>query len=372
MALNVFLSGEWRDLTDLRDDLASSDLAITAVAEDADVLVHAAASDKLGDELALVQEHTHAPIVLLVPDGASGLLEATLEADLAEVLVLPQPATSVIFAVRRAAAAAARRQVGTARGRVTTVFSPKGGTGKSVVACNLAIALAGRGLRTVLIDLDLQFGDVAIMLGVEPERTLHDLLTAPGSLDAEKIAGYAAHHRSGLDVLAAPLKPEDAESISEARVAELVDAARAGYDAVVVDTSPFFHGAVLSTLDRTDDLLMICTPDVPTLKNVRLTLQTLELLSFSKDRIRLVLNRANARVGFRAAQVGSVLEQAVEFELPEDELVAIAVNRGEAAVEYRPGSPFSEALTAAAARLATPGAEPAQQPTRRFTLGRRG
>jgi pilus assembly protein CpaE len=371
MALNVFLSGEWGDLANLRHALAASDVAIASVAEDADVLVHAAGSDA-HDELARVQERTHAPIVLLVPAGASSLLEAALEADLAEVLLLPQPPSALLFALRRAAAAAARRQLRTPRGRVATVFSPKGGTGKSVVACNLAVALAARGRRTVLIDLDLQFGDVAIMLGIEPERTLHDLLSAPGSLDAEKIAGYAARHRSGVDVLAAPLKPEDAESVSESRVSELVDAARAGYDAVVVDTSPFFHGAVLSTIDRTDDLLMVCTPDVPTLKNVRLTLQTLELLSFPKDRIRLVLNRANARVGFRAAQVGSVLEQTVAVELPEDDVVAIAVNRGEAAVEYRPGSPFSQALTAAAGRLGTAVAEPAVRPARRFALGRRG
>jgi pilus assembly protein CpaE len=371
MTLKVFLSGEWGELAEVRDALTAGGLAVTSVADGADVVVHAAQRESHGDELALVQEHTHAPIVLLVPDTASALLEATLETDLAEVLVLPQPPSSVVFAVRRAAATAARRYTGAAHGRIATVFSPKGGTGKSVVACNLAVALAAAGRRTVLIDLDLQFGDGAIMLGIEPERTLHDLLTAPGSLDAEKIAGYAAHHRSSLDVLAAPLKPEDAESISESRVAELVDAARAGYDAVVVDTSPFFHGAVLSTLDRTDDLLMICTPDVPTLKNVRLTLQTLELLSFSKDRLRLVLNRANARVGFRAAQIASVLEHEVAFELPEDELVAIAVNRGQAVVEYRPNAPFSQALSAAAARLGTPAAAPAQPPARRFALGRR-
>jgi pilus assembly protein CpaE len=307
--------------------------------------------------------------VLLVDGDASPFLDA----DFAEVLVLPQPETSVVFAVRRAAATAARRHAGSARGRITTVFSPKGGTGKSVVAVNLAVALAAGSRRTALIDLDLQFGDVAIMLGIEPPRTLHDLLTSPGSLDAEKISGYASHHPSGLHVLAAPLKPEDAESISEARVGELLDAARLGYDAVVVDTSPFFHGAVLSTLDRTDDLLMICTPDVPTLKNVRLTLQTLELLSFPSDRVRVVLNRANARVGFRAPQIGSVLDHDVELELPEDETVAIAVNRGEAVVDYRPQAPFSEALLSAASRLGTPAATTrGERSSRRFALGRRG
>ena len=370
MALNVWLSGNWDATFALKAAIAAAEgIELTTVADSADVVVHATGDGTPGDELATVQEHTHAPIVLLVPAEASSLLEATLDADFAEVLVLPQPAEAVVFAIRRAAATSSKRAAGRVRGRVTTVFSPKGGTGKSVVACNLAAALAAQGLRTVIIDLDLQFGDVAIMLGLEPQRTLHDLLTAPGSLDAEKIAGYATRHRGGFDVLPAPLKPEDAESLAEGRVAELIDAARTGYEAVVVDTSPFFHGAVLATLDRTDELLMICTPDVPTLKNVRLTLQTLELLSFGSDRVRLVLNRASSRVGFRASQISSVLDHEVAFELPEDETVAIAVNRGETALAFRPQSPFSLALVAAAHRLGQ-GAQPARKP-RRFALGRR-
>ena len=124
------------------------------------------------------------------------------------------------------------------------------------------------------------------MLGIEPEKTIYDLVVAPGELDAEKLAGYITRHPCGLDVLPAPLRPEDAELVAEGKLARLLDVARAAYDVVVVDTSPFFHGPMLATLDRTDELLIVCGLDVPTLKNVRLSLQTLELLSFPSSRIR--------------------------------------------------------------------------------------
>ena len=161
-----------------------------------------------------------------------------------------------------------------------TVFSPKGGTGKTVTASNLAAALAKQGRKTLLLDLDLQFGDAAIVMGIEPEKTIYDLVVAPGELDIEKLAGYTTKHPCGLDILPAPLRPEDAELVTESKITRLLEVARECYDVIVVDTSPFFHGPMLATLDRTDELLVLCGLDVPTLKNVRLALQTLELLSF--------------------------------------------------------------------------------------------
>ena len=172
------------------------------------------------------------------------------------------------------------------------MFSPKGGTGKTVTATNLAASLAKHhGKRALLLDLDLQFGDAAIMLGLEPEKTIHDLVTAPGELDQDKLGGYVTRHACGLDILPAPLRPEDAELVTEAKLAKLLEVAREAYDLIVVDTSPFFHGPMLATLDRTDELLLLCALDVPTLKNVRLALQTLELLSFPHERVQIVLRR---------------------------------------------------------------------------------
>jgi pilus assembly protein CpaE len=230
-------------------------------------------------------------------------------------------------------------------GRVVTVFSPKGGTGKTVISTNLAVALAkSEGKKTLLLDLDLQFGDAAIVLGLEPTKTIYDLVVAPGELDSEKLAGYVTRHQSGLDVLAAPLRPEDAELVTESKVTALLEIARSSYEAIVVDTSPFFHGPMLATLDRTDELLVLCGLDVPTLKNVRLALETLEQLSFPASRIRYVMNRSSANVGLKTREVEDGLKVKVAHELPTDRTVQLCVNRGEPAVLAEPRCDFSRAL----------------------------
>ncbi len=264
-------------------------------------VLHATRSSVLPvDELAAIREYTQAPIVLLASGESSALLEEALDADVADVLLLPQLTENVVFAIRKVGHTGRRGTVGRPRGngRVVTVFSPKGGTGKTVTATNLATSFAKyAGKRTLLLDLDLQFGDAAIMLGIEPEKTIQDLVTAPGELDPEKLAGYITRHSCGLDVLPAPIRPEDAELVTEAKLARLMEVAKESYDLIVVDTSPFFHGPMLATLDQTDDLLLVCGLDVPTIKNVKLSLQTLQLLSFPPERIRVVLNRANSNVG---------------------------------------------------------------------------
>jgi pilus assembly protein CpaE len=231
------------------------------------------------------------------------------------------------------------------RGRVLTVFSPKGGTGKTVLSTNLAAMLAQRSdKRVLLIDLDLQFGDAAIMLGLDPERTMEDLVQAPGALDTGKLASYTTRHRSGLDVLAAPLRPEDAELVTEAKVLQVLDVARAAYDVVVVDTSPFFYGPMLAVLRQTDEVLMLCGLDVPTLKNVKLSLRTLEMLGFPASRTRIVLNRVSPKVGLTKADVEDVLKAEVAFEIPNDPVVAPAVNSGAVAALSHGESEFAQAL----------------------------
>jgi pilus assembly protein CpaE len=314
-----------------------------------------------GAEVAAIREQTRAPLILLASDAeAAAMLEPALESDVHDVLLLPQLTHNVVFAIRKAAHS--RRHVtGPVRhaGRVITVFSPKGGTGKTVIATNLAAALAKReGKRTLLLDLDLQFGDAAIALGIEPDRTIYDLVVAPGELDPEKLAGYVTKHACGLDLLAAPLRPEDAELVTESKVTSLIEVARASYDVIVVDTSPFFHGPMLATLDRTDELLVLCGLDVPTLKNVRLALQTLELLSFPASRIRYIMNRSNANVGLKTREVEGALKVKIGVELPTDRTVQVCVNRGEPVVLAEPRAEFSRELAELAKKLAPIGGSP--------------
>jgi pilus assembly protein CpaE len=358
----VFITGSCEGLTELTDALGRhTEVELVGQSDQVrdgagpltgghlQAVLHATRSSALPvDELAAIREYTQAPIVLLASGESSALLEEALDADVADVLLLPQLTENVVFAIRKASHGGRRAQGSTRRrgnGRVITVFSPKGGTGKTVMATNLSTSFAKHaGKRTLLLDLDLQFGDAAIMLGIEPEKTIQDLVTAPGELDPEKLAGYTTRHSSGLDVLPAPIRPEDAELVTEAKLARLIEVAKESYDVIVVDTSPFFHGPMLATLDQTDDLLLVCGLDVPTIKNVRLSLQTLELLSFPPERVRVVLNRANSNVGMKKGEVEAALETKVRFEVPSDRAVPLAVNRSDPAVLSEAKSDFSRAL----------------------------
>jgi pilus assembly protein CpaE len=337
------------------------------------VVLHATGGGALpSDDIAAIREHTRAPIVLLASVESSTLLEEALESEVADVLLLPQLTENVVFAIRKAAHTGRRAQaVAGRRGRIVTVFSPKGGTGKTVTATNVAAALAKHhGRRALLLDLDLQFGDAAIMLGIEPEKTIFDLVTAPGELDSEKLAGYITQHTCGLDILPAPLRPEDAELVTEAKLARLLEVARESYDVIVVDTSPFFHGPMLATLDRTDELLLLCALDVPTLKNVRLSLQTLELLSFPPERIKVVLRKTAVKVGLNPKEVAGALERKIDFEVPADGAVALAVNRGNPLVLAEPKTDFSRQVTAIAKTLFATTPKLAGDKKRRLAFGR--
>ena len=369
-SVRVFVTGACDGLPDLREALAKHpeiDLvgwadnvmegASTLTGGHLQVVLHATRSATLpANDVAAIREYTRVPVILLASGGSPTLLEDALDADVADVLLLPQLTDNVVFAIRKACHAGRRAASasGGRQGRLVTVFSPKGGTGKTVLSTNIGTSLAKHwGKRALLLDLDLQFGDAAIMLGLEPDKTIYDLVTAPGELDSEKLAGYTTRHACGLDILPAPLRPEDAELVTEAKLARLLEVARESYDVIVVDTSPFFHGPMLATLDRTDELLLLTSLDVPTIKNVRLSLQTLELLSFPPDRIKVVLNRANSKVGMQRKEVESALEMGVRFEVPSDRAVPLAVNRGNPAVLADGKSEFSRAVKELAKSLVT-------------------
>jgi pilus assembly protein CpaE len=387
--VRVYLTGSCDGLDKLREALANHpELDVVGWSEEVsqaagalagghlEAVLHATSAPSLpGADLAQIQEQTAAPVILLASGTPSTLLEEALENDtIADVLLLPQLTENVVFAIKKAAHAGRRLAATGAlgrHGRVVTVFSPKGGTGKSTIATNLSAALAKYGgKRILLLDLDLQFGDAAIMLGLEPEKTIYDLVTAPGELDSEKLAGYITRHPCGLDILPAPLRPEDAELVTEAKLARLLEVARESYDVIVVDTSPFFHGPMLATLDRTNELMMLCGLDVPTLKNVRLSLQTLELLSFPTSRIRFVLNRANSKVGMSKKEVEGALEVKMTFEIPSDRAVPLAINRGNPAVLGDSGSEFATAVKKMAKALVTTADQPKKPKRGLFALSK--
>ena len=376
--IRVAVAGRGAAATALKGDIARLEgfelvaKQVAHAAPDVVLLVHDERADPR-EQLATLREHSAGPVILATTAPSSELVHWALDAGIADVLTLPASSEGLHFAIEKAARAA-YRLARLERGRVVTVFSPKGGSGKSVVSTNLAVASARHtSSRTLLIDLDLQFGDAAIMLGLTPRNTLHELIGTSATLDAEKLEVYTERHASGVDVLSAPVRPEDAELIGEEAVRTLLAVAREAYDLVVIDTAPFFYGPMLATLDETDQLLLLCNPDVPTLKNVRLTLQTLELLSFPDDRLRVVLNRASLSTGIARADVEAALGRQVDIMLPLDPAVPVAVNHAEAVVLEATPTPFGVAIIDLARSIGGGVTAPVSRASRgpkRFSFGR--
>jgi pilus assembly protein CpaE len=366
--IKVFITGACAGLAEVRQALSiHPDIEIvgTAVepgkadqklaASGASIVLHGSArGDRLPTaEIESIRHATAAPIILVTSGAAGGLLTEALSAGISDVIMLPQLTDALVFTIHktfalvnaRNASPAAALRASSVEGKVLTVFSPKGGVGKSVIATSLATQIARRGGRRVLlVDLDLQFGDVAIMMGVEPEKTIYDLVMTTGELDPEKLAGYVISHSSGVDVVPAPVRPEDAELVAEDRVGRLLDVAKETYDAIIVDTPAHFQATTLATLDRTDRLLLIAALDIPTVKNVKLTLQTLSLLHYPKDRINLVVNRGMSKSDLDRKDVEKALELKVAFDIPGDREVGVALNRGVPVPMSAPRSPVTKAI----------------------------
>jgi pilus assembly protein CpaE len=231
-----------------------------------------------------------------------------------------------------------------AEGRVVTVFSAKGGVGKTTFSTNLSAHLASTGSRVLLVDLDLAFGDVGISLQLLPQRSIIDIGGMAGHLDEQGLASIVTHHDSGLDAACAPAEPSDADRIPGQMVAELLRVARRSYDFVVIDTPPAFTEHVLAAFDISDVLILIATLDIPAVKNLRLTLDTLDLLGSPKDARVVVLNRSDAKVGLRAQDVVTAIQQDIAIEVPNSAAVPASVNRGVPIVLDEPKHPVSVAL----------------------------
>jgi len=213
---------------------------------------------------------------------------------------------------------------------VVTVFSAKGGSGKTTMATNLAAALADRGRRdVVLVDLDLAFGDVAIALQLFPAHTIADAVTlGEDDLDFSGLQALLTPHSPGLTTLVAPLEPGAAETIPASLVTRIVEVLRENFDFVVVDTPPAFDDQVLAAFDLSDVIVLIATLDIPALKNLKLTLETLDLLNYPRDRWRIVLNRADSKVGLAIAEVERTLRVPITAHVPSSRDVPASVNRG--------------------------------------------
>lgn len=238
-------------------------------------------------------------------------------------------------------------------GKVITVFSPKGGVGKTTVAVNLAIALGNRGAcKVCVVDLDLAFGDVAITLQVMPEHTIIEAVEAEEHLDFSLLETLMTRHEQ-LSILAAPTHPEAKARISPSFVRRVLRILREHFDYIVVDTTPAFDDHVLAAFEETDECILIATLDVPTVKNVKVAVETLDNLGVFQSHRHLLLNRADDEVGLTGQVVESLLKMKVATALPTALAVATATNNGRPIVLGQPDHPVSKALVALADQLRT-------------------
>jgi pilus assembly protein CpaE len=255
--------------------------------------------------------------------------------------------------------------------RVVTVFAAKGGCGKSTLATNLAVSLADGGRRRVcLIDLDLAFGDVGIMLQLSPDRGIADAVNTRERIDTTFIRALLTSYAPGVDVLLAPVGPTEAERVSRDVVVQVLAAVRSMVDYVVVDTPAHFTEAVLAALDVTDVQVLVATPDIPALKNLRIAMDMLDLLGLKKENRLVVLNRSDARVGLTGADIDRVLQASTNAHIPSSRDVPISINRGTPIVADKPNHPVSKAIRELSVALAAKNAQPRGGRLLRRTGGR--
>lgn len=276
-------------------------------------------------------------LVLVVDELSTSVLQHALRAGVKDVLANPDRA-QLTWAVERVAdsiqvtaapALTLAPLLSDTPGRVTTVFSTKGGSGTSVIATNLAATLAQRSSGTVaLVDADLQFGDVAVMLKTSLAHSIADAAAAGERLDPPLLQSLMARHApSGLMVLPAPIEPALAEKITTDDLRRIVEVLRTFCDHVVIDTSSHLDDVVLTLLDQSDDVLLVSGMEVPGIKNLKLGVQTLRQLDMAMSKFRLVLVHANTKVQMDVRDIERALTLKAAVVIPHDTVVPASLNR---------------------------------------------
>jgi pilus assembly protein CpaE len=333
-----------------------------------------------------VKQSRERPVVVLTTGSPNGFVRRVFESGADDIITLPEDPDRVGFTLLKALA---RRQgaaiaSGAALGAMICVLGPKGGTGKTLTATNLAAALAQQGERTVIVDLDLQFGDVGLALGLRPDKTIHDLARSAGSLDSEKLDAYLLDHASGLKALLAPTRPDQAATVTVDFLRDVFGHLRSSADFVIVDTPPGFTPEVIAAIDSSSHVCLVGMLDSLSLKNTKLGLETLELMGYDPDRIAIVLNRSDSRVGISHEDVDAVIGRAPSTHIPSDREIPISINEGmpivmseeraEASKAFRGLAAFymeqatkrEESPAEAEAPEAKPKDKPKDKPRRRF------
>lgn len=299
------------------------------------------------------QKSPHIQVVILSVQGDPNYMRRAMLAGARDFLTKPPMGDELISAIRRAGEMAhaerlkgAQQRLGAgsvagssnlmsnlapvSKGKIITVYSPKGGTGCTTIAVNLAIALNNDDTRTVLVDANLQFGDVAVFVNEQGKNTILNLAPRVDELEPDFVEEILIKHEaSGLRILAAPQRPEMAEKVGADQFAKVLQFLQKMYSYVVVDTSPILTDVILSTIDISDVVVLVTTQEIPSIKNSRLFLDLVQTMGIDKDRIVFIMNRYDKRIAITPERVSENLKHEVSTTIPLDEKIVItAVNRG--------------------------------------------
>jgi pilus assembly protein CpaE len=324
------------------DLLAESDASV--------VLVSCSSNPEWGlrviGDMAAVQPRR--PIIALYEGNPNGFMEPAFRAGADDLIVLPLAPDQLAFELQKVIARRRGPAPENQRGAMIAVLGPKGGTGKTVTATNLGVALAHGGASTVVVDIDLQFGDVGLALGLRPERTIFDLVTAGGSLDADKIGSFVIQHGSGASALLAPTRPDQAAVVTTSFLRDLFTVLRRSFEFVIVDTAPAFSPEVIVAIDAASHLCLVGMLDALSLKDTKIGLETLQQMGYSPDDITLVLNRADSSVGISMSDVYNLLRKGPDVLVPSDRSIPRALTNGETIYEAEPRSGAGRAFASLA------------------------
>ena len=289
-------------------------------------------------------------VVILSVQGDQNYMRRAMLAGARDFLTKPPMGDELISAIRRAGAMAQSERAkntqvqvapvvgnmgslvgyGGSKGKIVTIYSPKGGAGCTTLAVNLALTLHNEDTRVALVDGNLQFGDVAVFMNEQGKNTMIDLAPRAEELDPEIVEEVMLKHAaSGLHILAAPSRPEYAEKVSSGQFTRVLEYLRQMYSYVIVDTASFLTDATLAAIDVSDLVVLVTTQDIPSIKNCRLFLDLSQTLGIDRERILFVMNRFDKRINITPDRVTENLKQEVVSIIPLDEATATkAVNRG--------------------------------------------
>lgn len=278
-----------------------------------------------------------------IKSGIKDILELPLKVDsfLASLETASQYSSGILKVIEKTPATDLKLDQ---KGQVITVFSTKGGVGKTVISTNLGVCLSSQKKSVYLVDLDLQFGDVAVMLKLNPDHGIYEAARAGERLDKEMLESIYKVHESGLKALLAPIEPDVADMLNKEQIISVIEFLKKIADYIIIDTPASINDMVLATIDISDFILLVATMDLPSVKNAKVAHSMLKMLKIPDEKVKLILNRADSKVGISIGDVEKAIGLKVFSSIPSDRLVPRSVNLGIPAVISFPKTEVSRSF----------------------------